>query len=62
MTIGGSDYRAAVVAWREIGDAMASKVAGQLEAQALAAGTPLYERQALAAAAGILRNLRAGQR
>lgn len=57
----GSEYREAVVAWRGIGPQMAATIAGSLERRALAELTPDYERTALAAAARLLRILRAGQ-
>ena len=61
MSYGTSIHREAVVKWRSLGAASAAEVLAQLEHEALAPGTNDRKRDALAAAAGLLRATRAGQ-
>jgi hypothetical protein len=61
VSYGTTQHRDAVVKWRSLGPSTVVEVLAQLEAEALAPGTSDRKREALAAAAGLLRATRAGQ-
>jgi hypothetical protein len=61
VSYGTSIHREAVCKWRSLGASSAAEVITQLETEALAPGTSDRKRDALAAAAGLLRATRAGQ-